>query len=73
MVHCLGRRAGCGAAHGDREEITMVAPGVSLSIPLGTQFQFRCDGAVLLLVIGVTMPTWPGGEEAAFVHGLWQF
>ena len=27
-----------------QEEIVELGPGVSLSIPLGTQFQFRCDG-----------------------------
>ena len=28
-----------------REEIAEVAPGVSITIPTGTQFQFRCDGS----------------------------
>ena len=29
---------------GDREEIVEVAAGVSITIPTGAQFQFRCDG-----------------------------
>jgi mannose-6-phosphate isomerase-like protein (cupin superfamily) len=56
---------------GEQEEVTGLAPGVSLSIPLGTRFQFRCDGAVPLSAIGVTMPPWPGQEEAVFVTGPW--
>src|ERR1700684_3535161 len=30
---------------GTREEVTELAVGVSLSIPVGTHFQLRCDGA----------------------------
>ncbi len=56
---------------GDQEEVTELAAGVSLSIPLGTQFQFRCDGDVPLSAIGVTMPPWPGEEEAVFIDGPW--
>ena len=29
---------------GYREEITEVAPGISITIPTSTHFQFRCDG-----------------------------
>lgn len=54
-----------------RSEIVSVHPGLSISIPVGTSFQFRSDGAVALEAIGVTMPPWPGLEEAEFVPGLW--
>jgi mannose-6-phosphate isomerase-like protein (cupin superfamily) len=54
-----------------RVEITPLAPGVSLSIPLGTCFQFRCLGDAPLEAVGVTMPPWPGEEEAAAVEGPW--
>lgn len=53
------------------EGVTALAPGVSLSIPPGTRFQFRCDGDVPLLAVGVTMPPWPGEEEAVPVEGIW--
>src|SRR5438093_8252755 len=33
---------------GGREEITAVAPGVSITIPTGTHFQFRCDSGAPL-------------------------
>jgi mannose-6-phosphate isomerase-like protein (cupin superfamily) len=57
---------------GDEEAIVEVEPGVSLSIPTGTHFQFRCDGAEPLTAIGATMPPWPGEGEAYFVEGPWQ-
>ncbi|MBX5453445.1 MAG: cupin domain-containing protein [Acidobacteriia bacterium] len=56
----------------DAEEITELVPGLSLTIPTGTRFQFRCDGDAPLAAVGVTMPPWPGAEEAVFVTGPWQ-
>jgi mannose-6-phosphate isomerase-like protein (cupin superfamily) len=56
---------------GDDEEIVEVAPGMSLSIPLGTEFQLRNDGAEPLAAVAVTMPPWPGADEAYFVAGKW--
>jgi mannose-6-phosphate isomerase-like protein (cupin superfamily) len=56
---------------GDAEEIVEVAPGVSLAIPLGTHFQLRNDGAEPLVAVAVTMPPWPGEDEAFFVEGKW--
>jgi mannose-6-phosphate isomerase-like protein (cupin superfamily) len=53
------------------EEIVEVAPGVSLSIPLGTHFQLRNDGEEPLAAVAVTMPPWPGENEAYFVAGRW--
>jgi mannose-6-phosphate isomerase-like protein (cupin superfamily) len=57
---------------GDDEEITELAPGVSLTIPSGTHFQFRCDAAESLEIVAVTMPPWPGADEAYAVDGKWQ-
>ena len=56
---------------GAREYITELAPGLSLSIPLGTQFQFRCDSSEPLRAVGVTLPPWPGPDEAYEVPALW--
>lgn len=56
---------------GEQEEVTELTPGVSLSIPLGTRFQFRCDSTDPLSAIGATMPPWPGEDEAVFVNGPW--
>jgi mannose-6-phosphate isomerase-like protein (cupin superfamily) len=57
---------------GDREEIVQVGAGVSISIPTGTHFQFRCDGSEPLVAIGATMPPWPGEGEAFHVEGKWR-
>ena len=54
-----------------QEEIVEIGPGVSLSIPVGAHFQFRCDGPQPLLVLGATMPPWPGPDEAYPVEGVW--
>ena len=53
------------------EETIDVYPGVSISIPVGTQFQFRSEGMEPLQAIGVTMPPWPGNDEAFAVPGIW--
>jgi mannose-6-phosphate isomerase-like protein (cupin superfamily) len=57
---------------GDREEIAELGPGVSLTIPTGTRFQFRSDAHQPLNAIGATMPPRPGETEALFVDGAWQ-
>jgi len=56
----------------DREEITDLSTGLCLTIPLGTEFQFRSTGDEPLSAVAVTMPPWPGEEEAVFVDGHWQ-
>ena len=53
------------------EETVDVAPGVSIAIPVGASFQFRSDGEEALEAVGVTMPPWPGPDEAVFVEGAW--
>jgi mannose-6-phosphate isomerase-like protein (cupin superfamily) len=56
---------------GGREQTVDLAPGVSVTIPVGTRFQFRCDGTEPLAAVGVTMPPWPGMDEAYPVAGAW--
>jgi mannose-6-phosphate isomerase-like protein (cupin superfamily) len=51
--------------------IVDVHPGICLTIPLGTHFQFRCLGPEPLAAVGVTMPPWPGEDEAIVVDGPW--
>jgi len=57
---------------GDREEVKEVAPGVFVKLPTGVQFQFRCDGSEPLEALAVTMPPWPGADEAYSVPGIWK-
>jgi mannose-6-phosphate isomerase-like protein (cupin superfamily) len=56
----------------DREEVVAMEPGVCLTIPLGTHFQFRSLGTEALAAVAVTMPPWPGDGEALVVAGKWQ-
>ena len=56
---------------GDREGIVDLDAGLSLSLPTGTHFQFRCDGPEPLTILGATMPPWPGPHEAHAVAGIW--
>lgn len=56
---------------GDREEIVDVDPGVCITIPVGTRFQFRSFGQEPLAAVAVTMPPWPGEGEALPVPGKW--
>jgi mannose-6-phosphate isomerase-like protein (cupin superfamily) len=53
------------------EEVTELTQGVSLTIPVGAHFQFRCDGADALSIIAVTIPPWSGEGEAELVDGPW--
>jgi mannose-6-phosphate isomerase-like protein (cupin superfamily) len=46
--------------------------GISLSIPAGTAFQFRCTGVKSLTAVAITMPPWPGEDEAYVVEGKWE-
>jgi mannose-6-phosphate isomerase-like protein (cupin superfamily) len=57
---------------GQADTVVTVEPGVCLTIPTGTHFQFRCLGAEPLSAVGVTMPPWPGEQEAAIVQGRWE-
>jgi mannose-6-phosphate isomerase-like protein (cupin superfamily) len=54
-----------------REEIVEIGPGLSIAIPAGTRFQFRADGEEAIEAVGVTMPPWPGMDEAYVVEGIW--
>src|SRR5262245_10750791 len=50
-----------------REEIVDLRPGVSLTIPVGTHFQFRSLGTDALAVVGVTMPPWKDDSDAVVI------
>jgi mannose-6-phosphate isomerase-like protein (cupin superfamily) len=56
---------------GGREEVVEVGPGVCLTIPPGTHFQFRNTGEEPLYSLIVTMPPWLGSQEAVRVERRW--
>jgi mannose-6-phosphate isomerase-like protein (cupin superfamily) len=51
------------------ESIVTLEPGTCLVIPTRTAFQFRTAGPGTLVVLAVTMPPWPGPDEAELVEG----
>ncbi len=53
------------------ERIEALAPGVAATIPLGTAFQFRAEADASLAFVAVTMPPWPGMDEAVPAEGPW--
>jgi len=57
---------------GEREEVVQVGPGVCITIPVRTHFQFRALGREPLAALAVTMPPWPGADEAIPVQGRWK-
>lgn len=54
-----------------REEVVALAPGLSLTLPLGTAFQFRAAPGHPLEAVCITMPPWPGEAEAEPARGPW--
>lgn len=68
----LGGRGEMWRRQGEREEVTPVAAGVCITIPLGTHFQFRSFGPAPLTAVAITMPPWPGDDEAYPVPGPWE-
>jgi mannose-6-phosphate isomerase-like protein (cupin superfamily) len=54
------------------EAIVPLGPGVCVTIPAGTRFQFRALGNEPLAAFGVTMPPWPDEGDAVPVEGPWR-
>jgi hypothetical protein len=57
------------AVAGGREEVVPLSAGLSMTIPVGTRFQFRAVDGRTLFIVGVTIPRWPGPEEAQLREG----
>ena len=55
-----------------REVIVPLERDVCLTIPLGTDFQYRSFGVEPLAAVSITMPPWPGDGEAVVVRGKWE-
>ena len=71
LWYVLGGRGQIWRRRGVQESVADVAPGVSLSIEVGTHFQFRNTGDDPLCIVITTMPPWPGDNEAMPVEGKW--
>jgi mannose-6-phosphate isomerase-like protein (cupin superfamily) len=53
------------------EAVTDLVSGTCLTLPLGTEFQFRAAADQPLAVVAVTLPPWPGEGGAVPVQGPW--
>lgn len=54
------------------EETAELRAGITIDIPVGTAFQYRCTGPEALRFLCITMPPWPGDHEATIIDGPWQ-
>jgi mannose-6-phosphate isomerase-like protein (cupin superfamily) len=70
--YILGGRGEMWRREGEYVEVTALEPGLCITIPVGTAFQFRSEGPESLKAVAVTMPPWPGDGEAYEVQGAWQ-
>jgi mannose-6-phosphate isomerase-like protein (cupin superfamily) len=70
--HVLSGRGRIWRRDATGENTTVLEPGVSIDFPVGTAFQYRCDGPEPLTFICVGMPRWPGASEATIIEGPWE-
>ena len=68
---CLGGTGELWRRGDQTEETVDLEPGVAVSLPVGTAFQFRAMADEPLQLVIVTMPPWPGEAEAMPVQGAW--
>ena len=69
--HVLSGRGEIWRRDESEEEVTVLTPGVSIDVPVGTAFQYRCTGKEALRFLCITMPPWPGDAEATHIEGPW--
>jgi mannose-6-phosphate isomerase-like protein (cupin superfamily) len=69
--YVLSGRAEIWRKQGEREEIIEAGAGTSLTIPVGTHFQFRTAGDEPFRFVMFTVPPWPGDDEAVRVPDRW--
>lgn len=72
LWHVLSGEGQIWRRDGRSEETTVLSAGVSIDIPVGTAFQYRCTSADPLQFLCISMPRWPGDHEATFVDGPWK-
>ena len=59
---------------GTEAEVVPLERGICLTIPVGTEFQFRAGTDAPLEIVAATMPPWPvdSETEATPVEGIWE-
>lgn len=69
--YCLDGKGEMWRYEEDEQTVVELYPGMTLTIPTGTHFQFRNTGEVPLRFLIITMPPWPGNDEAYRVDDFW--
>jgi len=69
--YCLSGEGEIWQQKNEEDEIRKFSVNDSFTIPLGNSFQFRNTGAVPLCILIVTIPKWPGADEAEITNGNW--
>ncbi|WP_439938519.1 cupin domain-containing protein [Nocardia sp. N13] len=72
LWHVLSGQGEIWRRDGREEGTSVLAAGVSIDIPVGTAFQYRCTGPDPLRFLCISMPPWPGDDEASVVDGPWE-
>ena len=70
--YCIQGQGQVWRKDGEYASVVDISPGMCLTIPTHTHFQFRNTGNVPLCIIIMTMPPWPGPQEWVEVAGYWQ-
>lgn len=58
--------------NGNESSITTLTPGVSIELRKSTKFQYRNVSNSDLKFVCITIPAWPGEEEATYIEGIWE-
>lgn len=69
--HVLDGEGEIWRSDGTDQSVVKLVAGVSIDISVGTAFQYRNVGTEPLTFICISMPPWPGDEEAEAVEGPW--
>lgn len=71
--HILSGKGEIWRRQGENEVVTPLEAGLTINIPLGTDFQYRSIQGSDLVFICFTMPPWPGADEVSYLEkGAWQ-
>jgi len=72
LWHIIAGKGEIWRRQGGEELITTLEPGVTIDLPLGTDFQYRCLENSELVFLCVTTPPWPGPDEVRYLEkGIW--
>lgn len=70
--HILSGNGKIWRRNSQEESITNLTAGITIDIPLGTDFQYRSDAEDLVFIC-FTAPPWTGSDEAYLVEkGAWE-